>query len=394
MKYSLIIITIFTLLSCGNKENNSLADKKNKLEKLKTEQASIAKKIKNIETEILKLDTSLALNETAKLVGVLELATSDFKHYIELQGKIDADDISYISPRLGPAQVQAVYVKKGALVKRGQLLLKLDDAVIKQSIAAAKQGLESLKSQVLLAKDVYNRQNSLWKQGIGTEVQLISSKTNSEVLEKQLKAGEENIKTMQEQASATNVYSNVNGIADEVNISVGEMFTGFIGNMPQIKIVNTSSLKVIVDVPENYAAKVKVGSKIVVSLSDINKTYQSSISLVGKTINPNNRSFLAEAKLPYDGLARPNQNAAVKIEDYAAKNVLTIPVNTIQTDENGKYVYVAMLEGSKLIARKKSIIVGELNGEIIEIKSGLEIGFKLISEGYQNLYEGQSLKIN
>jgi len=384
MKRILTLTAITLLVACGNKTGNSIAEKKAELEKLKTQ-------VKTLEAEITKLDTSVKEN-TAKLVGVVTLTSSDFKHYIELQGRIDADNISYISPRLGPGQVKSLLIKKGDYVKKGQLLLRLDDAVIKQSVNAAKQSLESLKTQLTLAKDLYNRQNNLWKQGIGTEVQVISARTQVETLERQLNAGNENVKTIQEQANTSNVYSDVDGIVDELNVRVGETFTGFMGTTPQIKIVNTSTLKVVTDVPENYASKVKVGSKIIVSLPDINKTYNSNISLSGKTINPNNRSFNAEAKLPYDGLMRPNQTAQVKIEDYSAANVVTIPVNTVQTDDKGKYVYIAVTEGNKLVARKKSIAVGELNGQMIEVKTGLTTGEKLISEGFQTVYDGQALK--
>jgi membrane fusion protein, multidrug efflux system len=386
MKRILTLTAITLLVACGSKTGNSLAEKKAELEKLKTQ-------VKTLEDAIAKLDTS-AKENTAKLVGVMTLTSGDFKHYIELQGRVDADNISYISPRLGPGQVKSLLITKGAYVKKGQLLLKLDDAVIKQSIAAAKQSLETLKTQLTLAKDLYNRQNNLWKQGIGTEVQVISARTQVETLERQLNAGNENVKTIQEQANASNVYSDVDGIVDELNVRVGETFTGFMGTTPQIKIVNTSTLKVVTDVPENYASRVKVGSKIIVSLPDINKTYNSSISLSGKTINANNRSFNAEAKLPYDGLMRPNQTAQVRIEDYSATNVVTIPVNTVQTDDKGKYVYVAVTEGSKLVARKKSISVGELNGQMIEVKTGLATGEKLISEGFQSVYDGQSLKVD
>ena len=384
MKRILTLTAITLLVACGSKSGNSLAEKKAELEKLKTQ-------VKTLEDAITKMDTSKKEN-TAKLVGVMTLTSGDFKHYIELQGRVDADNISYISPRLGPGQVKSLLIKKGDYVKKGQLLLRLDDAVIKQSINATKQSLETIKTQLTLAKDLYNRQNNLWKQGIGTEVQIISAKTQVETLERQLNAGNENVKTIQEQANGSNVYSDVDGIVDELNVRVGETFTGYMGTMPQIKIVNTSTLKVVTDVPENYAARVKVGSKIIVSLPDINKTYNSNISIAGKTINVNNRSFNAEARLPYDGLMRPNQTAQVKIEDYSATNVVTIPVNTVQTDDKGKYVYVAVAEGSKLVARKKSITVGELNGQMIEVKTGLATGEKLISEGFQSVYDGQTLK--
>jgi len=398
LKYASLVTVVIIAAACGGNNTNdskALQEKKAALEKLKTEQNTIADKIATLEKEIAKIDTASAKENTAKLVSITTLATQNFVHYIDLQGYIDADNISYISPRLGPGQVKAVYVKHGDLVKKGQLLLKLDDAVIKQSVFAAKKSLETLKTQLGFAKDLYRRQKNLWDQGIGTEVQLLSAKNNVESLEKQLDAGEENVKTAEEQLKATNVYSDVTGIADIVNIRVGETFTGFAGTQPQIKIVNTSALKVVTRVPENYAGKVKVGSKANVILPDINKTLQNlNITLAGKTIDPNNRSFDAEIRIPYDGLIRPNQVAQVKIQDYAANNAIAIPVNTVQTDEKGKYVYVAVKEGNKLVARKKSIVVGELYQQLIEVKTGLTAGDVLITEAFQNLYEGQLLYTN
>lgn len=384
------------LASCGGntESNGSLTAKKAELEKLKKEHNTVAEKIKALETEIAKLDTSAVKEEVAKLVGTADITTQNFAHYIDLQGRVDANDISYISPRLGGGQVRAVYVKRGDYVKKGQLLLKLDDAIVKQQIAASRQNAEALKTQLTFAKDVYNRRSNLWKQGIGTEIELISARTNVEGLEKQVKAAEEAIKVQQEQQSGTNVYSDVEGIADEVNVRVGELFTGFAGTLPQIKIVNTKSLKVVTDVPENYSGKIRQGSVVVVSLPDVDKTFNTSIAVSGKVIDPNNRSFRAEASLPSDPAIRPNQIAMVRILDYSATNAIAIPVNTVGTDEKGKYVYVSVSEGGKLVARKRQIQVGELYNALIEVKSGLQAGEKLITEGFQNIYDGQLLRTN
>ncbi|MEK7200136.1 MAG: efflux RND transporter periplasmic adaptor subunit [Bacteroidota bacterium] len=350
----LFFTAAITIASCGTKtESGSLAAKKAEIEQLKKDQIALSNKINLLETEVAALDTSVVKNENAKLVGLLTLSAQNFVHYIDLQGRVDAENISYISPRLGGGQVRAVYLKKGDYVKKGQLLVKLDDAIVKQQIVASKQNSETIRTQLTFAKDVYNRRNNLWKQGIGTEIDLINARTNVEVLEKQIRGAEESIKTQQEQLSGSNIYSDVEGIAEEVNVRVGELFTGFIGNMPQIKIVNTSNLKVITEVPENYSGKVKSGSAVIVTLPDINKTYNTSISVSGKVIDPNNRSFHVEAKLPPDASLRQNQIAMVKIQDYAAINTIAIPVNTVGTDEKGKYVFMAATEGSKLVARKR-----------------------------------------
>ena len=129
-----------TLASCSGKtDNQPLAEKKSELEKLKKEQGTLADKIKNLEKDIAKLDTAAVKEDIAKLVGVSAVTTQNFSHYIDLQGRVDADDISYISPRLGGGQVRAIYVKRGDFVKKGQLLIKLDDAIVKQQIVAAKK---------------------------------------------------------------------------------------------------------------------------------------------------------------------------------------------------------------------------------------------------------------
>lgn len=83
--------------------------------------------------------------------------------------------------------------------------------------------------------------------------------------------------------------------------------------------------------------------------------------------------------------------ALVQIEDYAMPNAITIPVNTLQTDDKGKFVLVAADEKGKLVARKKPIVIGELYGDQLEVKSGLNIGDQIITDGFQSLYDGQRI---
>jgi RND family efflux transporter MFP subunit len=342
-----------------------------------------------LEADILKLDPTSSAAQKAKLVAVQTLATADFNHFIELQGKIESENISYISPRSGPAQVKEVLIKKGQSVRKGQLLLKLDDAIVRQNMAAAKQGLETIKTQLSFAKNIAQRQQNLWNQNIGTEVQLISAKNNVATLEAQLKSAEENVKSVQEMVNTTNVYSDVNGVADDVNIRVGETFTGVTAQGAQIKIVNNATLKVSGNIPENYLNNVSMGVPVIVQVPDINKTFNSNIAFVGSSIDALTRGFIVEAKLPVDAKLKPNQIALLKVKDYASANAISIPVGTLQNDDKGKFVMVAASEKGKLFARKRSVIIGFLNGEMLEIKAGLKAGDVLITEGFQSLYEGQ-----
>jgi RND family efflux transporter MFP subunit len=295
-----------------------------------------------------------------------------------LQGKIVTENMYYVSPRGMGGQVKAIYVKQGDVVKKGQLLMKLDDAIVNQQIA-------SLKTQLNFVKDIYNRQKNLWAEGIGTEVQLLTSKNNVESLEKQ-------ISIVAEQLAMSNVYSEVSGVIETVSIRVGETFMG--GPMAGITIVDPSNLKAVVEIPENYMSKVKKGLPVIIELPDLNKQIKSVVSLVSQVIGVNNRSFNAEARIGADASLKPNQGAVIKILDHESSNAIVVPVATVQTDENGKYVYLMVTENGKFVARKKQIIIGELYDDLIEVKSGLTTTDKLVTQGYQGLYDGQLLSIN
>jgi len=190
------------------------------------------------------------------------------------------------------------------------------------------------------------------------------------------------------------VYAQISGVADMVNIKVGEYFSPQTATVLGIRIVNTNNLKVTAQVPENYLHRVNEGARIQISLPDINKTIETKITVKGKTIDLNSRSFYVEARLPASKDFRPNQIALVKIQDYQANNTVTVPMNTLQNDEKGKYVMVAVEENGRLLARKRAVEIGELYGDNLEIKSGLQPNEALITEGFQGLYDGQTIVTN
>lgn len=388
-------LALATLASCGEskKQNDALLnEKKEQLAKLKKDQEKIVSEISALEEEIQKLDPA-GEKKVFKLVSIDTLIPADFSHFIELQGVVDADNISIVTPRGNPGQVREIYVKKGQMVRKGQLLLKLDDAIYQQNLIAGKESIKTLRSQLNLATDLLQRQQNLWNQGIGTEVQLLTAKNNVATLQSQIRSAEEQVQVIQEQQKTTNVYAEVDGIADEVNVRVGEFFQGFMGTLPQIRIVNTSTLKVMTNVPENYASRVSKGSKVLVKIPDLGTTYNSTISFLSASIDPSNRSFITEAALPRDANIKPKMIATVGILDYDAPNAISIPVNVVQSDESGKYVFVLESAASGQVARRRVITLGQVQNERVEVKGGLLAGDKLISAGFQGLYDGQQVTI-
>ncbi|MHA4843327.1 efflux RND transporter periplasmic adaptor subunit [Flavitalea antarctica] len=375
-KIGALAISVSMLIACGAAENKTpLDEKKKQLTELKTEQKKLEEKIDALEKDIAKIDTSAAKAEKSKLVTTGVLSPGAFTHFIDLQGKIEAENIAYVTPRGQGGQVRNIYVKQGQNVKKGQLLVKLDNIGIQQQ-------MEQLTVQKNLAQTIYERRKNLWDQKIGTEVELLQAKSNVENLDKQMAL-------LREQSDLSNVRAEMSGIADWVTLRVGEFFSPQSATVSGIRIVNNNDLKVTVNVPENYLDRVKEGANIKVTIPDINKTINARVTVKGKVIDPASRSFYVEAKIPASQEFRANQLAMVQIQDYAVANTITVPLNTIQNDEKGKFVLVAVKEGDKMVAKKKPVQIGELYQDKIEVKSGLQQGDVLITEGFQGLYDGQ-----
>lgn len=392
----ILFAVLIMVSSCGGgakDKKGNLGDMKGSLEKLKKEKSTLDQKIRDLESAIAKEDPAAA--KVTKLVDTDTIVAGQFQHYIDLQGQIGTDGLSYVAPTGQGGLVKAVYVKSGQKVSKGQVLLKLDDAIARQQLSAAQQQTGVLKARLAQAETILQRYENLWSQGIGAEINVINSKADVEALQSQLRAAMAQVGSAQEQVNMTSIRAELSGTVDQVNVRVGEFFSGMGGDRKaQIVIVNLSDLKMIVPVPDNYVARIKKGDKVEVVVPETGKpAFPSVLSVVGNTIDPTTRSFIAEAKLPSDPLLKPNQRATMKILDYQANDAISVPVNVVQSDETGKYVYVLERSGDKTVARRKTVIAGETYGGRTEIKSGLNAGDQIITEGFLSVYDGQAVTL-
>ena len=161
------------------------------------------------------------------------------------------------------------------------------------------------------------------------------------------------------------------------------------GQPTGIRIVNASKLKVIALVAETYAGRVNQGDDVEVSLPDAQDSLQAKISFAAKVIDPVSRGFNVEVKLPSNKRFRPNMVAVLKIVDYKNDKALIVPVNSIQRSETSEYVFVA----SNGKAKKTNIKTGKISDGKAEVLSGLKAGDQVITAGFQDLNDGDAVKL-
>jgi membrane fusion protein, multidrug efflux system len=375
------LLALATLLTAcgGEKKQNAgagadLTSKKEELAKLKTEQGELNSKIKALEGEVAKLDPVKREEARIKTVAVQPVAAATFRHFVELQGSIDAKNNVQVSPKGMGGAITAMYVVEGSQVRAGQVIARLDDQITRES-------LNEVQTQLSLARTVYEKQSNLWKQQIGTELQYLQAKNNVESLERR-------IATVKAQLGQSNVTAPISGVVDQV---IGKVGMTAAPGMGIVRIVNLGQLKVVAKVADTYAGTVKRGDAVQISFPDVNRQFNTRISFVSTSVDPLSRTFTIEAPLPSSSDLKPNMLAQVKINDSSKPNAIVINQNLIQNTENGQLVYVAVNEGGKRVAKARNVTTGQSYGGQIEITKGLSVGDQLITQGYQEVTDGQQI---
>jgi RND family efflux transporter MFP subunit len=358
----LFIITL-GLASCNG--GNEKADPKATLASLKKQRAELDTKIQQME---LKTKDS---SKKSTAVSIMPIKPMDFIGYVEVQSQINGYENVNATPQM-PGTVKTIFVHAGEKVQKGKLLASLD-------VSAVEQQIKAQEVQLNLFKSLYDKQQKLWAQNIGTEVQLMQAKAQYEGAEKQKDA-------LVAQRNMYRIVSPITGVVDAIGIKEGDVTApGAMG----IRVVSFDQLKAEASLGENYLGKVKQGDNVILVLSDVNDSIKTKLTYVAQAIDPVSRSFLVQIKLNRNTKMHPNMSCKMKIANYENKKAFAIPVSVIQKTPNGEMVYLA--DGNK--AKAVMVKTGHNSNGLVEIISGLNEGDKVITEGFENIDSGATISI-
>jgi len=375
MKHSIYILIIATLFTaCNDKVNTSLnlAELTSKRNILKKQLDSINKELKVTEAAIAKLDTTKKL----LIVTTLNPKLQDFRHYINVQGTVKADKSIELHPEMG-GTITRIFVSEGQKVRKGQTLAQFDASVINSNIA-------QVQTQLNLATTTFERQERLWKQKIGSEMQYLQAKANRESLES-------NLKSLQSQARKMKVVAPFSGTIDEVFAKTGELASP---QMPFLRIINLNKVYIESDITETYLKDIKKGTEVLVSFPSLDKELSSKISQVGSFINPNNRSFKTRVDISNkDNQLKANLLADIKINDFKV-NGIVLPSYILQKDSNGNsFVYTIKSENDTHLVVKTTVSVAKEYNDQTYISEGLTVNDLIIDKGARLVKSNDEVKI-
>ena len=357
------------MISCGSEP---AGNKQEQLDELLKQQVELSEKIKTLREELKSPEDE---KSASRLVSLQQIAPAPFRHYVEVQAKVDVDESVSVSPRT-QGTVNDILVREGDKVSKGQILATLDDQVMQQTMA-------EVQTQYDYANNIYEKQKNLWEQKIGSEVQYLTAKNNKESLEKRLAS-------VTEQWNMTRIKSPISGTIDNVVIKIGQVV---MPGMPAFNIVNLTGMKVEGEVGESYSSRIKKGDEVVLYFPDMQKEIKSKVGFTSKAINTLNRTFSVEVPLSgnIEGIS-PNMVVVMKIVDYKTDEAIVVPVDLLQRSGEGYYAMVAVEDKGKLVAKKKMVTVGHTYNGQAEVLTGIEPSDKVVTNGYRDLNENQLLR--
>ena len=374
MKQATIALLLAVIaISCGKPEETSR-------EKMIAQRDSLHTVVQDLNKQIDKINKQLAdENDAVKLTLVTthQPEQKRFEHFFDVYGSVEADKNLLLYPEAS-GEILQVKVQEGDYVNKGELLMKLDDKIIRNTIQEVEKSLE-------LATDVYERQKRLWDQNIGSQMQYLQAKNNKESLE-------EKLETLEAQKTMTRVKAPFSGVVDDLMMKEGQLAGP---QMPVMRLVNLSEIYVKAEVSEKYVAVVGKGTPTSVNFESIGIEIDTTVSRTGEFINPGNRTFVARVDIDsYDGQIKPNLLAKLRIKDYESDSAVVIPSNMIQQTPNGdSYVFVLDSNDENNTVEKRILEVGQSYRGETEVLNGLSAQEMIINKGARSIQNGQEVEV-
>lgn len=343
---------------------------------------------------------------------------------LTVNGTLAASDSATVSVKV-PGRVQGVGVDLGSVVRRGQLVARLEPQDYLLRIQQAEAALQQARARVGLSADgtsdrvdpeqtgtvrqaravmeearvTLQRSATLVEQGVISRAEYDSASAAYKVAVSRYQDAIEEIRNRQavvsqrrtelslarQQLQDTNVYAPFDGMVEEKSASVGEYVNA---GAPIVRIVKMNPLRFRAEVPEREAAGVRAGQSVRVLVEGSERGYVGRVTRISPTINQENRVLIVEADISNDGGLRPGAFARAEIGINNAAMAATVPASAIVTFAGIEKVIV--VDNGKAV--EKPVTTGRRAGEWVEILAGVNLGdVVVLNPG--NLQSGQPVVV-
>ena len=327
-------------------------------------------------------------------VPTVKTASANMKkvsHSMETVGNLLADEDVIISAEI-EGKVKKIFFDKGDKVKKGDLLIQLDDEEASLWVKRSDARLEQARLNLKNAKKTFHRYRNLFKEGVIGKQQYDDTENKLSLAQQEVRNSEAELALAEKNQRDHRVFSPLNGVISERFISVGEFAqkNRESGNN-LFNIVKTNPIKLSFGVTDKSASKIYQGQKVLIKVRTYpQEEFIGHIYFLNPKMDPTTKSLRIEALFSNDrGKLRPGMFASVFIFVNEDQNAVFAPEEAVLNQGQISLVYVIQNN----LAHRREVVTGMgLDGEV-EIISGLKAGELVVTEGSHRLTDGTEVLI-
>ncbi|MET3890463.1 membrane fusion protein (multidrug efflux system) [Bosea sp. OAE506] len=306
-------------------------------------------------------------------VEVAKIERGTVNEEVEALGTLAADESVVIAPEIA-GRVIALGFKEGERVEKGQVLVRLDTAILDAE-------LKQQQADLGLARDTFERNRSLNQRGVGTQVAFDEATAK-------LASAEARLQLSQAKLAQSTLVAPFNGVVGLRSVSVGDYVA--VGKQ-LITLTNIDPIKVDFRVPEIFLSQVRVGQTISLRVDAVpNADFQGKIFAVDPVVDVNGRAIRLRATVPNaDLVLKPGLFARVTIVVDRRENAMLIPESAVVPDGLGKVVFV--VDNGK--AKRIAVELGKRLPGKVEVVKGLTPQMMVVSSGQMRLRDGSTVSV-
>lgn len=309
------------------------------------------------------------------MVGTQKVEAIPTSKQLKVSGNVEGNK-TVRSGFLVAGKINYIAAQEGETIEKGELLASLDPESYEIALEMADANLAQMQ-------DDYNRIKELYERNSVTESDYVKI-TNG------LRAAKAQRRLQAKNLEDTKLYSPIKGVMLKRGVEEGEIIDQ---GMPVFGISDIYKVKVIASVPEMELSYVKIGKKAKVYVPSLDSIFAGEIIEIGTLAEATTRTFNVKIELNNPNLLiRPGMTAEINIPTDEVKSQISLPANAILHDaNNASYVYVA--DTSKEKAFKRTVSLGRIMADNIQIISGLNLNDIIIVSGQHKLSNGASIKV-
>lgn len=304
-------------------------------------------------------------------VAIRTVDASAQPEILSYSGTIEADNTVSLGFSV-PGRVNAVNIKEGQHVSKGQLLAAIETEEYQNAYTIANAGTEQAADNFKRLDLLYSKGSLPERDHINAKIALAQAKANTSIAFKRLKD--------------TKIYAPFSGIITAKFIERGASAAP---GMPAFTIMKTDQVYAKASINENDIAHIKIGVPALIRIASLDQNFNGKVTIINPSADATTRTFDVKVLLNnYKGSLLPGMISDIKIQTGRTTQAISIPAASIVRDADDiNYVFTA--KGKQ--ALRKRVSLGNFKGSEVIVNKGLDNGDKVIVNGQRNLKDGQEI---